>query len=157
MLLQLLINLIAALVWMLLHDTWDGLNFLIGYMIGFGIIFMMRRFFPQPFYGRKAWKIIKLVIVFIIELYKSGIFVLRETLQPKLRIQPGIMKVKTQLIGDWELTTISCLLTLTPGSVVLEIDREEGILYFHALDVGEQKEYVLSTLSALEKAIMEVR
>lgn len=156
MLLQLLINLILALVWMLLHDVWDGLNFLIGFIIGLAIIFTMRRFFPQPFYGKKVWNLFKLFVVFVMELYKSGIVVIRQITQPKLTIQPGIIKVQTKLIGEWELTTISCLLTLTPGSVVMEVDPEKGIMYVHAMDVGEQKDYILDTLSAFEKAILEV-
>lgn len=156
MTLQILLNIVIAMVWMLLHDDWNTLSFFIGFVIGTMLIFALRRFFPGPFYGRKIWSIIKLFILFNVELVKSSAIVIAQVTRPKLNIQPGIFKLETKLKSDWEIMLLSNLLTLTPGSVVLEIAPREGILYLHAMDVTEFQDAIIRTKERFEHAIIEV-
>lgn len=156
MTLQILLNLLIGLVWMLLHDRWDAATFAVGYAIGLLFIFGMRRFFPTRFYGKTCWAIIKLLYLFIVELVKSTVVVMRQVLRPRLNIEPGIFKVKTSLKSDWEITLLSSLVTLTPGSVVMEVAPEEGILYIHAVDATDFQNSIIETKKVFEKAIAEV-
>ena len=48
------------------------------------------------------------------------------------------------------------LLTLTPGSVVMEVNPEGDMFYIHAMDIEKSKEDVLRSIERFEKAIMEV-
>lgn len=153
---QILLNLLIAMVWMLLHDVWNVLTFTIGFILGFFIIYSFRRFFPTPFYGRKLWAILKLIYLFGIDLVMSSIVVIGHVIRPKLNIQPGIFKMETKLKTDWELAMLINLLTLTPGSVVMEIAKEEGVLYVHAMDVKSSKQSVIATKNKLEDVIIEV-
>ncbi|QTH46157.1 Na+/H+ antiporter subunit E [Cohnella sp. LGH] len=155
MTMQILLNLLIAVIWMLLHDVWNTLTFTIGFILGFFIIFWFRRFFPTPFYGRKLWAILKLMYLFGIDLILSSIVVIGQIIRPRLNIQPGIFKMKTKLKTDWELAMLVNLLTLTPGSVVMEIAPEEGILYVHAMDM-KMSNSVIKTKNKLEDVIIEV-
>lgn len=156
MTLQILLNLVVGLVWMLLHDRWDAETFSVGYFIGLVTIFLMRRFFPTPFYGKKLWAILKLLYLFVIELFLSTIVVVRQVTRPKLNIEPGIFKVQTRLKSDWEITLLSTLITLTPGSVVMEVAPEDGRLYIHAMDATEFERSIIKTKTKFEEAILEV-
>ena len=156
MTLQVLLNLVIGLVWMLLHDRWDAQTFSVGCLIGFFIIFMMRRFFPTPFYGRKLWALVKLTYLFILELILSTFVVVRQVIRPKLNIEPGIFKVETKLKSEWEITLLSVLITLTPGSVVMEVAPEDGRLYIHAMDANEFKTSIMKSKTVFENAILEV-
>jgi multicomponent Na+:H+ antiporter subunit E len=156
MTLQILLNLLIGTVWMLLHDQWNFSTFVIGYFIGFLIVFGLRRFFPVPFYGKKSWAILKLIFLFIKELFFSTIVVMRQVLRPKLNIQPGIFRVETKLTSDWEITLLSSLITLTPGSVVMEVAPEKGIFYIHAMDVTEFQNSIIRSKEMFEDAILEV-
>jgi len=153
---QILLNLLIALVWMLLHESWNVVNFGMGYVIGFLIILAMRRFFLRPFYGRKLKSVVHLFALFIFELLKSSIVVIRQVTRPKLTIQPGIFRSETPLKTDMEITLLSALLNLTPGSVVMEIDPAAGVLFIHAMDVTEYCNGITRTQRKFEKAIMEV-
>lgn len=153
---QILLNLTIALVWMLLHDRWEADAFVTGYMIGLIIIFGLRRFFPGPFYGKRLWAILKLTYLFIRELVKSTIVVIRQVTRPRLNIEPGIFRMETYLKSDWEITLLSMLITLTPGSVVMEALPEEGLLYVHAMDETEYIQGVLESKRVFEEAIREV-
>jgi multicomponent Na+:H+ antiporter subunit E len=156
MTMQILLNLLVAMIWMLLHDKWSMLTFVIGFILGAFIIFSMRRFFPTPFYGRKLWSLAKLVGLFSLELFVSSAVVSWQIIRPRLNIQPGIFKMKTRMRTEWELSMLANLMTLTPGSVVMEIAPEDGIMYVHAMDVPSMKKGILRTRDRFEDAIIEV-
>ena len=155
---QLLLNLFIALLWMLLMDE-DELKFttfFAGFLVGIGIIFFMHRFFGTRFYLRRLYATIKLLFIFISELTKSSVVVLEQILSPTLKIKPGIFKYETVLNSDSEVTLLSLLLTLTPGSVVMEVSPEGNVLYIHAMDVEQSRDGLLMQLHNFEIAIMEV-
>ena len=155
---QLLLNLFIAFLWMTLMDE-DELRFttfFAGFLVGIGIIFFMHRFLGTQFYLRRLYSTIKLIFIFISELTQSSIIVLKQILSPRLKIKPGIFKYETVLKSDVEVTMLSLLLTLTPGSVVMEVSPEGNVLYIHAMDVEQSKDALLNQLGNFEKAIMEV-
>lgn len=99
---------------------------------------------------------IKLLYVFNKELFSSTIFVIRKVLSPRLNINPGFFTLETKLKGNWEITALSLLITLTPGSVVTEVSPEGDRLYIHAMDIPEMSNAVIKAKDAFERIIMEV-
>lgn len=154
--LQLLVNLFIACLWMLLNDEWSYFNFTVGYMIGLLVIFLMRRFFPTKFYLKRVFAMFKFLIVVMNELISSSIFVIKFALNPRIIFIPGIFELRTVLESDWEVTILSLLITLTPGSVVIEISPDKKLLYIHAMDMPSVTSTVIKSIHAFEKAIMEV-
>ena len=153
---QILINIFIAFLWTLLTDEWSSLTFLGGYLIGMGVVFILRRFFPTPFYLKKVLAMINFVYVLIREILASSVFIIRQVISPQLTFIPGIFSLKTKLKGNMELTIISLLITLTPGSVVMEVSPEDSVLYIHAMDLSDAKSMILKSIQSFEKAIMEV-
>ncbi|HHY20463.1 MAG TPA: Na+/H+ antiporter subunit E [Bacilli bacterium] len=153
---QILINLIIAIVWMFLNNDWSPVSFVIGYFIGIFLLFLLRRFLPNRFYLTNVIAVIKLVLIFIRELILSNISVLKLVLAPNLNMQPGIFAYKTELKSDWEITILSSLITLTPGTLVIDVSDDNSTLYIHAIDVPDAEETIQSIKDSFEKAIMEV-
>jgi multicomponent Na+:H+ antiporter subunit E len=105
----------------------------------------------------KPWAILKLIILFIKELFVSGFIVVLQILRPGLRhLQPGIFAYRTELKSDWEITLLSCLICLTPGTLTLEVSRDGHTLYVHAMDIRDKEAVTEQIRSTFEKAIMEV-
>ena len=155
---QFILNLFIAALWFLLRDdpANDFSDFMKGYLVGVVILYVMHRFFGTRFYLKRVVKILKLILLFIQELILSTVSVLRWVLSPKLNIRPGIFTYKTELKGDYQVTTLALLLTLTPGSVVMEISEEGDVFYIHAMDLEEAKDSLVRSIGKFEKAIMEV-
>lgn len=153
---QIVLNLIIAFVWMFLNNAWNGVGFLTGYLLGLLLIGSMRRFFPQRFYIVRVWAIIKLIALLFKELIRASIEVIRQIVKPKLDIRPGIFTYQTQLSSDWEVTLLCLLISLTPGSLPLEISGNQRKLYIHALDIKDQQKMSDDIKNSFEKAIMEV-
>ncbi|MBP2241010.1 multicomponent Na+:H+ antiporter subunit E [Cytobacillus eiseniae] len=153
---QVLINLFIAFLWMFFQDEWSILSFIGGYFVGIIVLFMMRRFFPTNFYLKRILSIINLFLLFISEAISSSIYVIRQVIGPKIDITPGIFKLETELEGDMEITLLALLLTLTPGSVVMEVSHDNKFFYLHGLNLPESEHAVIQSKLKYEKAIKEV-
>ncbi|MCG8396976.1 Na+/H+ antiporter subunit E [Bacillus atrophaeus] len=153
---QLLLNIFLAFCWMLLSNDASAVSFVTGFVLGMVSLFFFRRFFAHPFYLWKLWAVIKLVLIFIKELYLANVSVLKAIIKPKLNIRPGIFAFKTVLTEDWEITLLSLLITLTPGTLVMDISDDGDILYIHAMDIEDAEKAIHDIRVSFEKAIQEV-
>lgn len=156
MALQLIVNLLIAFTWMFLHNAWDTANFIVGYIVGLAIIWVMRRFFPTNFYFRNVVSIVKLILLFFKELFLSNIAVLKVVLSPKMTMQPAIFALPIQVKKNWEITILANLITLTPGTLVVSVSDDNSHLFIHAMDSPDIEEAVNDIKNSFEKAIMEV-
>ncbi|SRR5690625_351192 len=156
MAIQILLNFSIAIVWMFLNTSFTAQTFMIGYLIGLLTIFIMRRYFKEKFYLSRVWAVVKLGLIFIKELTLSNIAVLRIVLQPKMDIEPSIFAFPTDLQHNWEITLLSNLITLTPGTLVVHVSDDQRTLYIHAIDVDDVTEEIESIKNTFEKAIKEV-
>lgn len=153
---QFLINLIITFVWMFLYSSWDPSTFIVGFLVGMIILLIVRRFFPGPLYITKIYAVFKLTLLFLKELILSNITVVKHVLQPKLDIKPGIFSLETELESDWEIVLLSLLITLTPGTLVVDVSDDQKTLFIHAMNIDDIDESIQSIKDTFEKAIMEV-
>lgn len=153
---QVLLNIFIAYLWMFLQDEMNVLNFISGFIVGLFILLCMRRFFKKPFYIFTLAAVGKLFVIFIHELITSSMMVMKHVLRPHIDVKPGIFKVETDLEGDLEITLLSLLICLTPGSVVMEITPDSKTMYIHGLNMPESKDSVIKSKAVFEKAIKDV-
>ncbi|MDG5471797.1 Na+/H+ antiporter subunit E [Jeotgalibacillus sp. ET6] len=153
---QLLLNFFLAFLWMFLEGSFTVSSFIIGFFLSMIVVFGMRRFLSGRFYILRVIAIIRLTFMFLWELIKANFEVLAIVLKPKMDMQPGIFKYDTNLKRDWEITLLSLLITLTPGTLVMDISDDNETLYIHALHIPDVKSAVSSIKEGFEKAIMEV-
>ncbi|MEA3499467.1 MAG: Na+/H+ antiporter subunit E [Candidatus Marinimicrobia bacterium] len=73
------------------------------------------------------------VFVFIVALIKANFDVAKRVISPKLPINPGIVKVKTKLKSQIGRTVLANSITLTPGTLTVEMKDE--YFYIHWIDV----------------------
>ncbi|MBO0588704.1 Na+/H+ antiporter subunit E [Sporosarcina sp. E16_8] len=153
---QLLLNFFIALVWMFMSTSFTASTFVIGLLIGLLLIIITRRFFTERLYIWRLWAAFKLALLFFKELTLSNISVLKLILRPKMNIQPMIFALPTDLEHDWEITLLSSLITLTPGTIVLYVSDDQRTLYIHAIDVDDVDDAIDSIKNSFEKSIKEV-
>lgn len=127
-------------IWCLLCWVPDWQHLLVGcFAAGFtawtmGDLFITK---PQIFkHPHRYWYFVVYYIPFFLwECIKANIDVAYRVLHPGLPINPGIVKVKTSLRSDTGLTFLANSITLTPGTMSVDIDSEKGILYIHCINV----------------------
>lgn len=156
MALQILLNVLLAFVWMFLSASFNASTFIVGYILGLLIIFMLRRYFHSRFYVIPFLVICKLILIFLKELLLSNIAVLKVILAPSMNIQPCIFALPLEVKKDWEITVLSNLITLTPGTLVVDVSEDRNTLYIHALDAPNVEETIKQIKESFEKTILEV-
>ncbi|MGG4488398.1 Na+/H+ antiporter subunit E [Metabacillus idriensis] len=153
---QILLNFSIAFTWMFLKGEYSVQDFFNGYFFGLLMIFALRRFFNHRFYLWNVFAVLKLLYIFNRELIMSNLAVLKVVLAPKMTARPGIFKLETELKKDWEITILANLITLTPGTLVVEISDDNRYLYIHAMDLADAEEARKDIKNTFEKAIQEV-
>ncbi|MCK0471638.1 Na+/H+ antiporter subunit E [Halalkalibacter sp. APA_J-10(15)] len=153
---QILTNIVIALVWVLLQNSYTGVDFLVGYVIGILILFVLRRFLRFDFYFRRVWAIMKLVLLFIKELVLANIDVIKIVLSPKMNIKPGIVAVPTKLKSEFEITLLASLISLTPGTLSMDFSSDNQTIYIHSIHVPDKNAMIEQIHHTFERAIMEV-
>jgi len=71
--------------------------------------------------------------VFIWQLILSNIDIARRVLSPRIPLNPGFVKIKTDLKGDFGKLALANSITLTPGTLSIDVDGE--YLFIHTVDV----------------------
>ena len=153
---QVVLNLLLAFIWMFLASNYSARAFIIGYLLGLICLFIVQKMLPGRFYFGKIWAFIKLTILFMKELILANIAVLKVVLKPKLTMNPAFFKYETTLTKDWEITLLSSLITLTPGTVVVHLSDDSKTLYIHAIDADDIDGTCDAIRDSFEKAILEV-
>ncbi|MEQ6375828.1 Na+/H+ antiporter subunit E [Bacillaceae bacterium S4-13-58] len=153
---QIVINILIAIIWMFLGETYTLPSFVMGYTIGLLLILMLQRFIPDEFYLRKVYKILALIFLFLKELTLSNLSILKLIYKPKLDIKPGIFELPTELKSNWEITLLANLITLTPGTLSVAVSNDQSKIYIHAMDIPDVQKSINEIKESFERAIMEV-
>ncbi len=154
---QILLNLFLAFVWTLLQNSFTAANFLGGYFVGAIIIWIFHRLFPGGrSYLSQLWACLDLVAVFFWELLKANIAVAKIVLSPKINITPGIVAVPTVLKDDLSLVLLANLVTLTPGTLTMDISPDKKTLYVHVLNMSSEEEVKRDIKDSFERRILAV-
>lgn len=156
MALQILLNFFIALIWMFLSTNFTGQGFIVGYLLGLLMLYIMRNMFDSRFYVNRVWAIFKLVSLFLKELWLANISVVKIALAPKNKMEPAFFEYPTVLKKDWEITLLASLITLTPGTIVVHVSDDSTILYIHAIDIDDVDSTITSIKDTFEQAILEV-
>lgn len=156
MAIQLVLNLIIAIFWLFVTNSYTMNNFVLGFIFGLILVYLLHRVLPGRFYIITIYRIIRLIVVFFIELIKANLDVLKIIIKPTINNQPGFFVYPTELKTDWQIVLLSNLITLTPGTVVLGVSDDRSKIYIHAIDFSTTEEEVASIKSSLEKIVREV-
>ena len=157
MAIQVLINVLLAALWMMLSETYTFGAFIFGYL--FGILFVLAALPLLPgkhLYLRPVWKTIVLAGIFMKELVLANIDVIKIVIQKEIKNEPAFFAYPTELKKDWEITLLSQLITLTPGTIVVAISDDQKTLYIHSIDFSDIDSEISTIKDSFEKAIKEV-
>ena len=96
--------------------------------------------------------------VFLWELVKANLDVAYRVAHPNLPINPGIVKVRTNLKSETALTFLSNSITLTPGTLTVDVDSKNGYLYVHWINVlsPDVEEATAHIVARFEKILREI-
>jgi len=134
---------LALIIWLLLNFPLSLQTLIVGVFAAiFATLFIGDFFTQRPHLflhpGRYFWFLIY-IPVFIWECLKANIDVAFRVIHPSRPIKPGIVRIKTALKSDIALTFLANSITLTPGTLTVDVDKEGGFLYVHWINVKSKQ------------------
>ena len=133
---RIILFILTYLAWCFLNWMPDWQHLAVGVFIALFVAWITGDLFitrPQLLRHPHRWFyfVFWYVPIFLWECLKANIDVAYRVIHPNLPIKPGIVKVRTNLKTDTALTFLADSITLTPGTMCVDIDRDNGALYIH--------------------------
>lgn len=153
---QLLLNILLALSWILLVGELNAETLIEGMIVGYLILWVSRSALGGTKYFRKIPLTIMFVFYFIKELIIANLKVAFDIITPKDYMKPGIIAFPLDIQSDIGITLFANLLTLTPGTLSLDVSSNKKVLYVHALYVKDADSFRKELKEGLEKRLIEV-
>ncbi len=150
-----ILNTFLALSWAALVGSFTLPSLLIGYAIGYLALWVARPLFGKTSYFERVWRVIRLALLFIFELVVSSLRVVWDVVTPTHLSRPGIVAVPLDAKTDGEILLVANLVSLTPGSLSLDLSPDRRTLYVHAMFVDEPETLRRSLKAGMERRVLE--
>lgn len=153
-----LVALILALVWAAITGVLSLANLVLGGLIGVVALWVVRKQVSRPMLFDRAGKIFRLGSLFLYELVVSAVRVAILVLSPnmKSKLKPGIIAFPLSAKSDAEITLLANLITLTPGTLSVDVSEDRKYIYVHAIEVPDKDALIKDIRDGFEARIIEV-
>jgi multicomponent Na+:H+ antiporter subunit E len=145
---------LLALTWIALTGSFTIANLLFGLALTFFILWLVRGPSPaaQSFRFRHC---VGLLLLFVRELVVSAWRVAVLVVSPKMDLKPGIFAYPLKGRTDFEITMLANLVTLTPGTLSVDVSPDRRTLYVHAIDCADPEQTIRDIKQSFERRIVE--
>jgi len=150
-------NILLAVNWALLTGRFDLENLVAGFGIGFALLWILRQAFGQTDYFPKVRNTTAFFVSFLWQLVQANLSVARTVLfEPRDKINPAFLAIPLEAKTDAEIALLANLITLTPGTLSLDVSTDRSVLYIHTLDVEDVDALRVEIKRSLERRLLEV-
>ncbi|TCD14091.1 Na+/H+ antiporter subunit E [Oricola cellulosilytica] len=150
-----LVNLLMALAWGAITGSFEAINLLFGFALGALALSLIREQVGSVGYFSRSRRVIALMGLFIYELVLSAVRVAVLVLKPDMNLKPGIFAYPLKVDRDFEITLLANLITLTPGTLSVDVSDDRRYLYVHALDCSDPGQTREDIADGFERKILE--
>ena len=151
-----LANLLLTFIWLAVTGSFDAANIIFGFFLSYFILYIVTRGTTRARYFRLVPKLISFFFYFFYELLKANLQVAWEVGTPKYNMTPGIVGVPLDIKTDGQITLLANLITLTPGTLSLDVSEDKKVLYVHSMYIKNRKDFIRGIKNGFEKRIIEI-
>nr|WP_269468050.1 Na+/H+ antiporter subunit E [Devosia ureilytica] len=146
-----------ALIWAGISGNFSGLNLVFGGLIGGVAVLVLREALVGPRAFRRARRMLSLAVLFLYELMVSAVRVAIVVVRPDMSnaVRPAIVAVPLTVTSDAEITLLANMITLTPGTLSVDVSADKSVLYVHALHMVDRDAMIADIANGFEKKIRE--
>lgn len=148
-------NVLLSFIWVFLMEDLRTLQFLVGFVIGYLILYMFRGLLPEQSYFRRTIGFLKYLGYFLYKNMEANLIVAWETLSPTNHMRPGFLKINPEANTSLEITWLAATISLIPGTLTVDTSEDDDFLYVHAMHIYDPEEIREEILGELEPLILE--
>jgi multisubunit Na+/H+ antiporter MnhE subunit len=146
---------VLAVAWMVLQGRATLGDFVAGYAIGMGIVYLTRYFWAERVRIVRPGRALRLALTFAREVVISNLQVAWIVTRPRLEIHPAFIVLPLRLRDDLTITTLGNMITLTPGTLTVDVAADRSALYVHCLSALNMDSVRRSILEQFERPLAE--
>lgn len=151
-----LFSLFLLLLWLLMVNSVSPGHILLGLVLGLGIPFITRDFWPEQARLRRPLPMIRYLLVLLMDILRSNLIVAVRILGPQRRLSPGFFTFPLELDDDFAITLLASTISLTPGTVSTHYDAGSRTLLVHTLHLEDEAEAIESIKQRYERPLKEM-
>lgn len=149
------VNLLMAIVWAAVTGSVSLHNLIFGFLLSTLALGLIREQINGTGYITRSLRVASLLWLFLVELAKSAWKVAVMVVSPRLDIKPGIFAFPLTVTRDFEITLLANLITLTPGTLSVDVSDDKKTLYVHAIDCADPEGARRDIADGFERKILE--
>jgi multicomponent Na+:H+ antiporter subunit E len=151
-----LLNLLLAVLWAAVVGSVDGVHLATGFIVGYLALWVARPVLGPTRYFGKLFEAVRFSVFFAYELILSNLRVAWDVLTPRAYRKPGVVAIPLDASSDFEITLLANLVTLTPGSLSLDVSPDGKNLYVHAMFVEDPDQLRSDIKQGFERRVLEL-
>ena len=109
------------------------------------------------------WKVLKKLMqglafaaFYLRELVRANLRVASDVIRPRHQLKPGVIAIPLDVKSDLELISLANLITMTPGTLSIDISTDRRVLYIHAMYVDDAERLRHAVKGGLERKVIEL-
>jgi len=154
---KLIANFLLAGAWAAAIQPFNAANLAVGFALGYIVLWVASPSDRESPYFKKVFKGIGFAFFTLKELVVANIKMAVWTVMPLKRLRPMILAVPIQDdLTDTEITILSSLITLTPGTLTMDVSENRRYLFIHFMHVDDPEEAKRDVAEGFQRRLLEV-
>ncbi len=154
-------NLFLAFAWASLIGELTVGTLLFGFLLAYMIFYLTFRRgddidSPMRAYLRRFPKAVGFFFYYLWEILRSNVQVAYDILTPQFRMKPGVIEFPIEAKSDIEITVLANLISMTPGTLSLDVSDDRTKLYVHAMFIEDPDLLRKELTENLERRVLEL-
>jgi len=152
----LLLNILLAIVWAALTGSFQPLDLLFGFLLGYLVLWIITRIGQPSQYFRRIPLILGLLGHFLVDLLQANIRMASIILSPRMKLRPAVIAVPLSLKSEAAIILLANLMTLTPGTLTLDISTDRRVIYIHTVHMDDPQAFKQELIDSYERRLKEL-
>lgn len=100
---------------------------------------------------KKIYRVISFLFYYLYKLVVANLYIAYDILTPRMRINPGFLSIRLNLKSEFGLLLFTNLVSMTPGTLSMDIDENRENLLVHLLYMDKSDETTREMNQMMEK------
>lgn len=135
-------NIFLAAVWTAAWGKFTLLNLAVGFLLGYAVLSLGGDLFGSRSYSGRLPRLIEFLLFFAWEVLVANLRLAYDVITPRHHMRPGVIAMPLEAETDGEILLLASVITLTPGTLSLDVSPDRKFLYVHSmyiLDAEDEK------------------
>ena len=153
----LIANVLLALVWSLMIGSFTPGNFIVGLVLGYLVLRLASKRGQRGQYFQKVGVTVSFLAYFVYEMIKANLRMAVYTCSPLKTLRPGIIAIPLEPnMTDLEVTNLANVVTLTPGTLSLDVSEDNSTLFVHFMHVESPEAAIREVKDGFERRLLRM-